>query len=141
MDLLYGSRGKQENVDLLSSYEIFMHCSMEKILPPSLKIPQHAQESCLTPEGLKLKKQCQNDGVRPDYQAGVRFKAVAADGRILMPDLAALRSLQDRWCWERRPRPYEASVVLRKGPAGKFFTGGKCTFTERVHAAMEFEPQ
>ena len=52
MDLLYGFRGKQENVDLLSSYEMLMHWSMEKILPPSLKIPQHAQKSCLTPEGL-----------------------------------------------------------------------------------------
>jgi hypothetical protein len=120
VDLLYGLRGRQENVDLLSSYEMLMHWSMEKILPPSLKIPQHAQKSCLTPEGLKLKKQCQNDGVRPDYQAGAHFKVVAADARILMPDLAALRSLQDRWCWERRPLPHVPVRSFAKVPRASF---------------------
>ena len=45
-----GFRGKKENVDLPSSYEMLMHWSMEKILPPYLKIPQHAQKSFLTPE-------------------------------------------------------------------------------------------
>ena len=48
-DLLYGYRDHAQSVDVLSPYEMLLHYSMERILPPTTSVTQcHAQ---WTPEG------------------------------------------------------------------------------------------
>ena len=59
-DLLYGFRGNEDNVDVLSPYEMLMHWSMEKIFPPSKTLHVDAQRSKLTSEGAKYKEQCES---------------------------------------------------------------------------------
>ena len=42
----------------------------------------------------------------PEYEAGEHYEAMAAEGRILIPDLPELHNLRHRWVWERRLRPH-----------------------------------
>ena len=115
-DLLYGCRGQQDDVDLLSPYEMLRHWSLEKIIPPSAKVPAHLQRSRLTSEGANYKKQCQRDGLRPDYQAGLHYEALPAPGRILMPAMPALRSSRPRWCLGRSSAPRVPVCAVCKMP-------------------------
>ena len=53
-DFLYGFRGAEDVVDLLSPYEMLLHYSMERILPPtSTPLQSHAE---WTEEGKKYRK-------------------------------------------------------------------------------------
>ena len=50
-DLLYGFRGGQDSVDLLSPYEMLLHCIIERILPPTNTRAQ--SRAAWTDEGKK----------------------------------------------------------------------------------------
>ena len=51
IDLLYGFRGGEDVVDLLSPYEMLLHYSMERILPPTTTPAQ--SRAAWTEEGKK----------------------------------------------------------------------------------------
>ena len=53
-DLLYGYRGREKSVDLLSPYEMLLYYSMERILPPTNALAQSRAE--WPEEGKKYKK-------------------------------------------------------------------------------------
>ena len=52
--------------------------------------------------------------------AGVHYVALENEGRILIPELAALRSLRHRWCWQRRPVPHVPCWSFSKVPRSSF---------------------
>ena len=69
--------------------------------------------SVLTEAGIALKARARKEGdTRPRYVAGQHYVATlsgwmaTATARILLPELAQIRGLRHRWCWERRIRPY-----------------------------------
>ena len=102
-DLMYGFRGHSLAVDLLTPYEMLMHYKMERILPPT--DARAMARAAWTAEGSAYRRQCTEQKVRPEYEAGVHYEAKPGEDRILLPDVPALRGLRHRWCWEARPRP------------------------------------
>ena len=103
-DLLYGFRGRMEDVELLSPYEMIMQWSMEEIRPPYANSTHGRSE--LTEEGTKYRAECASTRVMPQYQAGIHYVAIPAADRIILPEHPVLGNLLHRWVWERRPRPY-----------------------------------
>ena len=104
-DLLYSFRGRSEAVDVLTPYEMLLHYTMERILPP---------------EGEAYRLQCTADEVRPTYVAGVHYIAKEGQQRILLPELPALRGLRHRWSWKARPRPDLPTWSFAKVPRPQF---------------------
>ena len=77
--------------------------SMEMIKPPLAAARPHATvNSVFTEEGREYRKQCAAARCRPEYVAGEHYVASEGEGRVLVPDLPALKTLRHRWCWERR---------------------------------------
>ena len=68
-DTLYGCRGRQYGVDLLSPYMMIMHWSMENIIPPCAT----KQNSELTAEGKQEHARSKANNMKPDYRAGVHY--------------------------------------------------------------------
>ena len=102
-DLMYGFRGRGVGQGLLSPFEMLRFWSMEEIRPPSAQAPIARSE--LTADGERYKEECRSAGGMPNYAAGTHYVAIAAEGRILLPDIPALGNLRHRWVWEQRPRP------------------------------------
>ena len=61
-DLLYGFRGHQDAVDLLSPYEMLLHYSMERILPPTNA--QAMSRAAWTEEGKRYREECREANVK-----------------------------------------------------------------------------
>ena len=55
LGILYGFRGREKSVDLLSPYEMLLHYSMERILPPTNALARSRAE--WTEEGRKYHEQ------------------------------------------------------------------------------------
>jgi len=103
-DLLYGFRGMQDNVDLMSPYEMLRYWALERILPPTKDAPNPS--SRWTEEGKQSARRYHATGESVELKAGVHYVALEAPGRILLPELEALRGLRHRWFWCKRERPY-----------------------------------
>ena len=103
LDLMYGYRGDEYNVDLLSPYEMLLHWSVERILSPDAA--KHGDtRSIWTDEGRAYAAQCRRSEIQPEYECGVHYIAEARSNRILIPDIPVLRGLRHKWCWEKRRR-------------------------------------
>ena len=101
---MYGFRGMEHCVDVLSPYEMLMHWSAVKILPPNVRSDE--VRSQWTQEGKDYMKQCKDAKEQPSLHPGLHYTAVSAPNRIRMPDLIGLKNLRHRWCWERRMCPH-----------------------------------
>ena len=93
-DLLYGFRGKDDQVDLLTPYEMLMWYQPERILAP-LSENINAR-STWTEEGAKYRALCKELHFKPDYKPGIHYVATPAKNRILLADYPALRGLSPR---------------------------------------------
>ena len=107
-DLMYGFRGTEENVDLLSAFEMLMHWTCEEVKPPgstdkSTGAQLHHSE--LTPEGVKFRDLERNAKRSPQYIPGEHYIALPGSDRILLPVLPCLKNLRHMWMWQKRPRP------------------------------------
>ena len=103
-DLMYGFRGNSYVVDLFSPFEMLRYWRMEKILPPQAS--EEKPTSSWTREGLTYEAWCKAHRETPRWEAGVHYVALGGADRILLPDLPALGTLQHRWYWQKRRRPY-----------------------------------
>ena len=103
-DLMYGFRGTDTDLSLLSPFEMLMQYSMEEVKPPSGTDPN--PRARLTDEGILYKAECTDAGKRPRFEAGLHYVAIPGENRILLPDLPVLGKLRHRWVWEKRPRPH-----------------------------------
>jgi hypothetical protein len=56
-DLMYGFRGSEHSVDLLTPYEMLLHYSMERILPPASQCK--SSRATWTVDGIEYCEQCQ----------------------------------------------------------------------------------
>ena len=105
-------------VDLLSPYEMLLHYSMDRILPPTT--PAAKSRADWTEEGKKYREECQAERRRGQYKPGEHYKALEGEHRILMPNLPKLQGLRHCWCWEARPRPYLPTWSFAKVPRLQF---------------------
>ena len=101
-DLMHGFRGSNQAVDVITPYEMLMHYTMERILPPTFV--RAAARATWTEEGIAYRQMCAATNTEANYEAGIHYEAAPSEDRILLPDTAALRGLRHRWCWEPRPR-------------------------------------
>ena len=84
-DLLYGFRGAQDSVDLLSPYEMLLHYSIERILPPTNTRAQ--SRAAWTDEGKKHVDECRKSRMRGHYVPGGHYTAIEGSARIMLPNL------------------------------------------------------
>ena len=115
-DIMYGFRGSQHVVDILSPYEMIMHWALEEIRPPT--IHKTTVRSKFTTAGFAYKEQCRVEQCRPEYKAGEHYEAVPSEDRILMPAIAALGNLRHRWAWQQRLRLHLPTWSFAKIPKG-----------------------
>ena len=113
-DLMYGFRGGDEAVDLLTPYEMLLHYKMEPIFAPTNA--QAAVHATWTAEGKAYRQECADAKTQPEPEAGVHYVAAPSEGRILLPDIGCLHNLRHRWCWEARPRPHLPTWSFAKVP-------------------------
>ena len=105
-------------MDLLSPYEMVLHYSMERILPPTNPLKRSRAE--WTAEGKKYHEACCETRMRGHYKPGEHYTALPGEDRILMPDLRELNGLRHCWCWQERPRPYLPTWSFAKVPRLQF---------------------
>ena len=115
---MYGYRGCEHDVDLLSPYEMLLFWSMEKVFSPEA-CQSGETRSKWTIEGKSYYKQCREQKIQPEYEAGVHYIAEPASHRILLPDVFALHGLRHKWCWEKRKRPHLPKWSYSKVPSAK----------------------
>ena len=70
-DLMYGFRGLQYNVDLLSPYEMLRYWALERILPPNKKDANSTSQ--WTEEGKQCARRFITTGEKVDLKAGVHY--------------------------------------------------------------------
>ena len=99
-DLMYGFRGREHNVDLLSPFEMLRFWAVQKVDIPTLKQPSGTAE--LTAEGAAALKKWPTRRLHP----GLHYVVSPAEGRLLLPDLACLGGLRHTWVWSKRTHPY-----------------------------------
>ena len=117
-DPLYGYRGHVQSVDVLSPYEMLLHYSTERILPPTNPLRRcHAE---WTAEGKEYYKECCATKMKGHYKPGEHYTALPGEDRILMPDLRDLNALRHCWCWQTRPRPHLPTWSFAKIPRLQF---------------------
>jgi len=121
IDVLYGYRGRAYNVDLHSPFEMMRFWKPVKITAWC--------GSRLTSAGVKYRDKCRVEGEPPRFRAGEHYvadlkaRSWATDtDRILLPDLPATGGNRNRWCWERRGRPYVPCWDYGKVPNKKYST-------------------
>ena len=115
---MYGYRGREDSVDLLTPYEMLLHYSMERILPPTNA--QRMSRAVWTEEGKAYREQCREEKSQGYYRPGEHFLARDGEDRILLPDLSALHGLRHCWCWEARSRPHLPTWSFAKVPRPQF---------------------
>ena len=124
-DILYGFRGTEYNVDVLSPYEMLLFWRPVSIHAPLNSIAY--KYATWTKEGMLYKKQCSEcNESNPKYIAGKHYIAKEADDRILMPEILHLSDLRHKWCWERRRRLHLPVWSFSKIPKGKFSPEENC---------------
>ena len=101
---MYGFRGVQRDLALLSPFEMIMQYSMEEVKPPNST--ETNPNAMLTDKGLLYKEECSKAGRNPRYEAGVHYEVRPSGNRILLPVIDALGILRHKWFWERRRRPH-----------------------------------
>ena len=79
-NLMYGLRGRSEAVDMLTPYEMLLHYAVEHILPPT--DARAKARATWTAEGMAYRRQCTEDKVRPEYEAGVHYESKPGEDRI-----------------------------------------------------------
>ena len=79
-DLLYGYRGREKSVDLLSPYEMLLHYSMERIFPPT-NAPARSR-AAWTEDGEKYWKECREIRIKGHYKPGEHYTALEGEDRI-----------------------------------------------------------
>ena len=87
-DLLYGYRGGADAVDLLSAYEMLLHYSIERILPPTTT--RAWSRAAWTEEGKKYAEECRAARARGNCKPGEHYVAIEGEDRILLPNLRDL---------------------------------------------------
>ena len=88
--------------------------SMEKVRPPTSE--SGPARSRWTEAGIEYRAECKLTKEAPDYEAGVHYQAIPAEGRLLIPDISVLRGLRHRWVWEKRARPHVPVWSFAKVP-------------------------
>ena len=78
---MYGFRGQEHNVDLLSAFEMLRFWSVRRVETPTAKKPNDTAE--LTEAGQELLQEHPRSRLRP----GEHYVALAAENRVLLPDL------------------------------------------------------
>ena len=66
-DLMYGFRGSDEAVDVLTPYEMMLLYRMERIVPPTSE--DSISRATWTSEGTLYRKKCKGQHVKPEYEA------------------------------------------------------------------------
>ena len=117
-DWMYGFRGKEHNVDVLSPYEMLLHWAVTRINPPGGASKETRAQ--WTAEGRDYLKECKLEGVRPECVPGVHYTALEDPHRILVPDLPGLRGLRHCWCWENLKRLHLSTWSYAKLPCARF---------------------
>ena len=105
-------------MDLLSPYEMLLHYSIERILPPTN--PRARTRAEWTEGGKKYWEECREARVRGHFKPGEHYTAIEGEDRILLPDLRNLHGLRHCWCWEARPRPHLPTWPFAKVPRLQF---------------------
>ena len=95
-----------------------MHWSLERVLPP--KPNEKDPTAQWTIEGITAMKAAKAAKETFMPIAGVHYKVLPAEDRILLPDLPALCSLRDRWFWKRRTHPHVPVWSYAKIPRSRF---------------------
>ena len=93
-DLMYGFRGVELDLQLLSPFEMLMQYSMEEVRPPNAS--DKNPNAILTDKGLQYMDECSKANELPRYEAGVHYQVRPGENRILLPELAALGVLRHR---------------------------------------------
>ena len=117
-DLMYGFRGSEDEVDVLSPYEMILLYSMERICPPNPN--NEKNRATWTDEGNEYRRACRDTNQNAKYKPGEHYKATPAKGRILLPDIDALHGLRHSWCWERRRRLHLPTWSFSKVPQAEY---------------------
>jgi hypothetical protein len=89
-----------------------------RVLPPCSTDPNPT--AAWTTEGRKYLKECQAEHIKPIWIAGLHYKALPSQNRVLLPDIPCLDGLQNRWLWERRARPIVPVWNFAKMPRPTF---------------------
>ena len=93
-DLMYGFRGKDAQVDLLTPYEMLLWYQPKRIREPVSE--EIESRSTWTAEGAKYFDSCKANRIKGEFKPGVHYVATQAKGRVLLPDLPGLRGLSHR---------------------------------------------
>lgn len=99
-DLVYGFRGLDHNVDVLSPYEMLLHWTFTEAKPPTIRNLM----STWTDAGIAYREECKLAQHRATYIAGAHYVAIQTPNRILLLDCPTLGTLRHRWVWEKRDR-------------------------------------
>ena len=75
-------------MDLLSPYEMLLHYSIERILPPTTTRAQ--SRAAWTDEGNKYLHECCEARMRGHYKPGEHYTAIEGEARIFLPNLRDL---------------------------------------------------
>ena len=97
---VYGYRGSDPCVRLLSPFEFYMFWGAEPVLPPS-EPPRANDHSILLEAGRVLRKENPNVKLLP----GVHYQAMENDNHIAFPDHKLLAKFRLRWVMVRHHRP------------------------------------
>ena len=95
VDLMYGFRGNQHNVDLVSPFEMWRFWRIEKVLPPS----SGYECSTYTDEGLALLKECKKARRDPEWKPGIHYVVRLGEGRVTLQLTPAIGDLPHRHFW------------------------------------------
>ena len=98
---MYGFRGCEHVVDLMSPFEMWRYWKVEKVLPPS----RTNQTTILTKAGKQYLQQCRTQDKNPDWLPGEHYTIRPGEGYVALPLLDVLGSLPHRWYWVQRDVP------------------------------------
>ncbi len=115
---MYGLRGNEHNVSVLSPYEMLLHWSMERVHVPNTA--GVIKRSTWTEEGEDYVNFREEAGVKAKFIAGKHYIAAAATKKILLPEISQLKGLRHKWCWEKRHRPHVPTWSFAKVPRVTF---------------------
>ena len=121
-DLMYGFRGSQHNVDLMSPFEMWRFWRIEKVLPPS----QNTNISKCTAKGEQYARQRREKDNTADLQPNVHYIAQPGDDRVMLQEIAAIGSLPDRFMWVKRRVPVVLVWSYAKLPNSRFGPEENC---------------
>ena len=80
-DLVYGFRGLDHNVDVLSPYEMLLHWALKEVKQPTIRNPM----SAWTDAGIAYREERKLAQRRATYIAGEHYVVIQMPNRILLP--------------------------------------------------------